>query len=148
MYNTNVLSGKFQAKNPSKYRGDPRNICFRSSWELRVMKYLDSNPAVLEWGSEELVIPYISPVDGKPHRYFPDFWVRARSRDGTVKEMILEVKPSKYTTPPVKKSRITRRYKQDYVNYKVNEAKWLAASEFCDKNKRQFKIITEHELKI
>ena len=65
--------GRFRPKNPQKYKGDANNIIYRSTWEIKVMNYLDDNPNVIWWGSEELPIPYYSPVDKKMHRYFPDF---------------------------------------------------------------------------
>jgi len=77
-------SGKFTPKNPTKYNGDATNIIYRSSWELYVMKYLDENPMVTWWASEELFIPYRNPIDKKMHRYFPDFVVKTKKKDGTV----------------------------------------------------------------
>ena len=72
MFMSKTYKGLFRPKNPSKYRGDPSNIIFRSSWELRFMTYLDAHPDVLEWSSEEFCIPYVSPIDGRIHRYFPE----------------------------------------------------------------------------
>ena len=77
-----AYQGKFKPKNPSKYKGDPTNIVYRSSWELKLMMYLDTHPNVLKWGSEEIVIPYESPVDGRMHRYFPDFFVEQINTEG------------------------------------------------------------------
>ncbi len=85
--------GRFIPNNPKKYNGDPNHIIYRSSWEVRVMKYLDENPNVIWWASEELPIPYRSPVDNRIHRYFPDFIVKVRRKDGLVMTYILEVKP-------------------------------------------------------
>jgi hypothetical protein len=67
--------GYFKPKNPQKYKGDPTNIVYRSSWELKLMTYLDLHKDIVTWGSEELIIPYRSPIDNKIHRYFPDFIV-------------------------------------------------------------------------
>ena len=92
--------GKYTPKNPEKYRGDPKNIVYRSTWECRVMNWLDNNESILQWGSEEFFIPYRSPVDGKIHRYFPDFYVKVKQKDDTIKEMVLEVKPHRQTQPP------------------------------------------------
>ena len=92
-----AYKGLFIPKNPQKYRGDHTNIIYRSSWECKVMSWLDNNDNILSWASEELIVPYISPVDNRKHRYFPDFIVKARTKDGTVKTMMLEVKP-KYQT--------------------------------------------------
>ena len=137
--------GRFRPKNPSKYKGDPSNIIYRSSWELRVMKYLDENSSVLWWASEELFIPYLSPVDNRPHRYFPDFIVRALNKDKKEVTMVIEVKPEKQTKPPAQK-RKTRQYLNEVVTYAVNEAKWKAANFFCKEHGWEFKILTEKDL--
>jgi hypothetical protein len=73
--------GRFKPKNPKKYMGDPTNIIYRSGWEFKLMRYLDVHPDVIEWGSEELIVPYRSPIDGRMHRYFPDFLVKQINRD-------------------------------------------------------------------
>ena len=141
-----TYKGRFQPKNPQKYKGDPTKIIYRSSWELRFMKYLDENANIIQWASEELHIPYKSPLDGKWHRYFPDFYVEARSPDGSVKKMLLEVKPAAQTKPPTTPKRRTKRYISEVMTYGVNEAKWKAAKEFCDEKGWEFRIITEAEL--
>ena len=81
--------GKFSPKNYKKYKGDPTNIIYRSSWELTFMKYCDSNPNVLEWGSEEIVIPYKSPLDNRYHRYFVDFYIKVKEKTGVVKKYLI-----------------------------------------------------------
>lgn len=128
-----------------KYKGDAKNIIYRSNWELRVMKYLDDNPAVIWWASEELPIPYVSPVDNKVHRYFPDFIVRTKRKDGSEQTSILEVKPHKQTLMPEQK-RKTKRYLAEVATYAVNQAKWKAADLFCKEHGWQFQLITEKEL--
>ena len=141
-----AYSGKYYPKNPKKYKGDINNIVWRSTWELKLLKFLDESDSVLEYGSEEIVIPYYSPVDGKPHRYFVDFYVEARAIDGSVKKMLLEVKPAAQTQPPKSPKRRTKRYISEVMTYGVNEAKWKAAKEFCDEKGWEFRIITEAEL--
>lgn len=136
-----AYSGRFSPKNPKKYRGDPTNIIYRSLWERRVMVHLDENATVLEWSSEEIVIPYLSPVDGRWHRYFPDFYVRTQQGS-----MILEVKPAKQSVEPEVKKKLTKRYINEVMTYGVNQAKWKAAEEFCLDRKWKFKVITEKEL--
>jgi hypothetical protein len=137
--------GTFSPKNPSKYNGNSKNIIYRSNWELRVMKYFDDHPNVIWWASEELTIPYVSPVDNKTHRYFPDFIVKMRLKDGKVTTYILEVKPLAQTKMPVQK-RKTKRFIQEAATYAVNQEKWRAADLFCREHGWQFKIITEKEL--
>ena len=58
---------KFNPKNPQKYIGNSANIICRSLWERTFCKYLDENQNILRWSSEELVIPYVSPIDDKIH---------------------------------------------------------------------------------
>jgi hypothetical protein len=140
--------GKFTPKNPKKYKGDPTNIVYRSLWELKVMKYLDTNTSILEWSSEELVIPYICPTDNKRHRYFPDFYVKAIDANGLLKEMLLEVKPKKETREPIRKKRITKQYITEVTTWGKNQAKWKAASEYCADRNWEFKLITEEHLGI
>ncbi|NBV11465.1 MAG: head completion protein [Chitinophagia bacterium] len=137
-------SGWFKPKNPKKYKGDPNNIVYRSSWELRVMKWLDEHPSIVWWASEELPIPYVSPVDNKVHRYFPDFVAKVKQADKET-TMVLEVKPYKQTQKPTQK-RQTKRFLQEVVTYAVNQEKWRAADLFCKEHGWQFKILTEKEL--
>ena len=92
--------GKYRPSFPRKYKGDPSNVIYRSSWEYKFMKWCDITPSVQEWGSEEIVIPYLSPWDGRYHRYFPDFYVKVRSKNGSLKKYIIEVKPKHQCTPP------------------------------------------------
>ena len=108
------------------------------------MKYLDEHPSIIWWASEELPIPYKSPVDQKVHRYFPDFI--AKVRQGTKETtIVMEVKPFKQTQKPVQK-RKTKRFLQEAVTYAVNQEKWRAADLFCKEHGWQFKLITEKEL--
>jgi len=137
--------GTFLPKNPSKYNGNSKNIIYRSNWELRVMKYFDDHPNVIWWASEELTIPYVSPIDNKTHRYFPDFIVKMRLKDGKVTTYILEVKPLAQTKMPVQK-RKTKRFIQEAATYAVNQEKCRAADLFCREHGWQFKVITEKEL--
>lgn len=143
-----AYTGRFSPRNPRKYRGDPTNIIYRSTWECRVMNWLDTSEHIVEWGSEEFSIPYRSPVDGKMHRYFPDFYVKVRQKDDTIRTMVLEIKPHKQTVEPTKKSRVTKQYIQEVVTYGVNQAKWKYAEEFCKDRGWQFKVLTEHDLGI
>lgn len=137
--------GRFKPQNPKKYNGDPDNIIYRSSWEVRVMKYLDENPNVIWWASEELPIPYRSPIDNRIHRYFPDFIVKVKRKDGLVMTYILEVKPDVQTKMPVQK-RKTKKFLQEMATYAINQEKWRAADIFCREHGWQFKILTENDL--
>lgn len=141
-----AYSGLFKPRNPKKYIGDHTNIVYRSSWECKVMFWLDSNPDILSWGSEELIIPYKSPVDGRWHRYFPDFIVKVRTKEGKLKTMILEVKPKRQTMEPEKKKRLTKQYINEVTTWGVNQAKWKAAEEYCAERAWDFKLLTEDHL--
>jgi hypothetical protein len=107
------------------------------------MTWLDKNPDIVEWGSEEIIIPYKSPVDGRFHRYFPDFIVKTKN-----KTMIVEVKPDRETKEPKARSRMTKQYIQEVTTYGVNQSKWKAAEEYCLDRGWEFKIITEKHLGI
>jgi hypothetical protein len=141
-----AYSGLFKPRNPQKYVGDPTNIVYRSSWECRMMTWLDNNDNVISWSSEELIIPYKSPIDGKWHRYFPDFLVKTKTREGKLKTLLLEVKPKKQAQPPAPQKRITEQYINSVKTWGVNEAKWKAAIEYCKDHNWEFKIITEDHL--
>jgi hypothetical protein len=138
--------GFFKPKNPLKYKGNPANIIYRSSWELKLMIYLDSHPDIVMWASEELYIPYRSPIDNKIHRYFPDFLIKKRNSDGVYDTMLIEVKPSKQVKAPEKRSTKSRAYIKEVMTYGINEAKWKAARSFCEDRKWKFVIMTEREL--
>lgn len=138
--------GKFRPSNYTKYKGDPTNIIYRSLWELKFMNWCDRNENILEWGSEEIAIPYISPLDGRVHRYFPDFYISIRNKSGRTQKFIVEVKPHKQTMEPKRPKKNTKRYLTESATYAVNIAKWKAATEFCKDRLWNFKIITEKEL--
>ena len=137
------LQGKYRLRLPSKYKGDSRNVVFRSSWEYKFMQWCDSRSVVEEWGSEEIAIPYISPVDGKRHRYYPDFYVKVRG-----KKYIVEVKPFRQNKEPKTQKRMTKSYINEVFTWGVNQAKWKAATEFCKDYGMEFMLITEKELRI
>lgn len=146
--------GKYKPRNPSKYMGDPTNIIYRSSWELKLCSYLDQHPDVLKWGSEEFFIPYRSPIDGKMHRYFPDFYVEQLNREKKKEKILIEVKPKSQTMPPdtakkmTPKGSISRTFLQEVKNWGVNQAKWKAAKEYCADRGIRFQIMTEEHLGI
>jgi hypothetical protein len=144
--------GKFKPKNPQKYKGDPTNIIYRSGWELKLFNYLDVHPNVIKWGSEELIIPYKSPIDGRWHRYFPDVYVEQINTDGKKQTILIEVKPEAQTVPPSQnnkltpKGKVSRKYLNEVMTYGVNDAKWKAAQEFCADRGWNFLIMTEKHL--
>lgn len=134
--------------NPSKYKGDPTNIVYRSRWEFIVMQQFDSHPDVLQWSSEEIRIPYVCPTDGKKHTYYPDFWMQRKSLEGKIEEFLIEVKPFKETIPPKVQTGKSnnRRYITEVMKWGKNSAKWKAAEALCMQKNWTFMKITEKEL--
>lgn len=143
-----TYKGKYKVANPNKYKGDVNDVVYRSGWELKYMKWCDTNPAVLEWGSEVAIIPYRSPVDNKIHRYFCDFYVMIKAKDGEITKYLIEIKPEKYTRPPSIPERKTKRFVQEVFQYGTNQAKWKAANEYCEERGMKFLVLTEHDLGI
>jgi|TARA_Y100000033_G_scaffold47654_1_gene53488 hypothetical protein len=140
--------GKYQPSYPKKYKGDHKNIVYRSLWERKFMVYCDKNENILEWGSEEVVVPYRSPIDNRYHRYFPDFYIKVKESTGKVTKMIIEIKPYKQCVEPKVQKRKTRGYIYEVMEYAKNQAKWEAAKEWCLDRGYQFKVLTENELGI
>ncbi len=139
--------GKYKVKNPQKYIGDSTNVIYRSLMELNFMKWCERSEKVLKWNSEEVVIPYISLMDKKKHRYFPDFLIQT-NKGWT----LIEVKPLVQTKPPKKIliEKVTLKKKRRYVKavktWLVNEAKWNAAKKVCEVNGWKFELMTEKQL--
>ena len=139
---------KFKPTNPHKYLGDHTNIIMRSSWETKFAIWCDTNPAILKWSSEETVVPYLSPIDNKPHRYFIDFKIQVRKNDGSVKTYLVEIKPEHQTRPPAVPSRKTKQFLQEVMTWGVNDAKWKAATRYAKDRGWEFIILTENHLGI
>ena len=138
-----AYKGKFRPENYKKYKGDYTKITYRSGWELKFMKYLDRQPNVLSWSSEEVIIPYKSPIDNKWHRYYPDFWVKTKQG-----ETLVEIKPKKQTRPPKLNPKNKRRYLNEVKTWGINEAKWKAAVNVCETKGWKWQIMTEDTLTI
>lgn len=146
MIYTKTYKGKFRTKNPAKYAGDIQNIVYRSLWELKFMKWCDENPSVEQWGSETVIVPYISPVDKKIHRYFVDFYIKIKDKNGNLNKYLIEIKPERFTKPPDISKKKTKNFINEVFQYGVNEAKWKAAFEFCQDRNMKFMILTEKDL--
>ena len=140
--------GKFQPSYPKKYKGDPTNIIYRSLWERKFMMYCDLNENIIEWGSEEIALPYRSPLDNRVHRYFPDFYIKVKENNGSLKRYLIEIKPKKQAVEPKVQKRKTKSYIYEVTEYAKNMAKWKAAEEFCKDRMWEFKVLTEDELGI
>jgi hypothetical protein len=142
--------GRFKPKNPEKYKGDPTKIIYRSLWELKVFRFCDMHPDVIWWQSEEVVVPYLSPIDRKMHRYFPDLVLKKHVGDNKYQILMIEIKPQKQTKPPdiarknsTPTGRVSRRYINEVKTYGVNEAKWKAAEQYCKERGWIFQLMTE-----
>lgn len=138
----NYKQGRFIPVNPKKYMGDPTKIIYRSSWEKRFFLKLDESPNVAGWASEEVVIPYYSPVDNKMHRYFVDVLVVSKDKVVT----LIEIKPWAQTQPPKTSGRKKSTVINEVMTYAVNQAKWDAARDYCAKKGWSFKIVTEKDI--
>lgn len=136
--------GLFTPKHPNKYVGDVRRIVYRSSWERRFFTYCDETPGVLRWASEEFHIPYLSPLDQRVHRYFPDVWMEVQTTRGR-QSYLIEIKPKDQTElRPVKRK--TRKFLREAAIVAVNHAKWDAAKAYCQTQGWEFRVLTEEHL--
>lgn len=140
---------KWTPKHPDKYDGNPNNVIVRSSWEVKFLNWCDMNSSIKSYSSEELIIPYLSPIDNKVHRYFPD--VKFETIHNKI--FLIEIKPFNQTIPPSAKYKNGRKRQshllvEETKTFMVNQAKWNAAKAYCDQRNWTFKIITEHELGI
>lgn len=110
------------------------------------MIFLDNHDSIISWSSEEIAIPYFWELDGKMHRYYPDFVVTMKTRQGIVK-MMIEIKPYSQTIAPKKTGRKKEKtFLKEVETYTKNVAKWKAAEQYCKERDWMFRIITEKEL--
>ena len=137
------MQSRLKNKKIKKYGGVPTNIKYRSLWERQAFKYLDANPSVIGWNSEEVVVRYRCKTDGKMHRYFTDLFIRMK--DG--KCFLVEIKPKKQTVAPKQGARKTKKYIKEVMTYAKNISKWEAATEFAHRNGMTFQIWNEDTLK-
>lgn len=143
-----VYKGRYRIITPAKYKGNIQDVIYRSSWELKFMKWCDTSASVLEWGSETVIIPYKSPVDSRTHRYFVDFYIKVQDKKGSITKYLVEIKPEKFTKPPEKPKKQTKKFIDEVFMYGTNQAKWKAADEFCIDRGMKFIVLTEHDLGI
>lgn len=140
--------GIFKPSFSQKYIGDSKNIIYRSLWELKFMNYCDKNENVLKWSSEEIWIPYVSPIDNRVHKYFPDFFIKYKDVNENIKESLVEIKPKRQVNGPKLGNKINQKQLVEMKEFAKNQAKWEAAKEFCADRKWQFQILTEVDLGI
>jgi|APGre2960657423_1045063.scaffolds.fasta_scaffold04302_6 hypothetical protein len=134
------IQGKYVLKNPGKYSGD-KVPTYRSSWEWAFFQFCDNNPAVINWASESIFIPYLNPITGRKTIYIPDALVVYVDKKGQKHAELVEIKPSKETTMEA-----AGKSARDRAMVVVNHAKWQAASKFCKQHGLTFRIITEKQL--
>ena len=132
---------KYKPIYPQKYTGDHTNIIMRSSWETKFAIWCDKNPSILKWSSEETVVPYVSPVDNKAHRYFIDFKIQVKSNTGSVKTYLIEIKPASQAIL----ERVGKN-KYNQAQFVKNQAKWAAAQIWCKQQGIKFRIVSENDL--
>lgn len=90
------------------------------------MQRLDTDPDVLTWSYEKLIIDYVSNQrTGKVRKYYPDFLVEMK--DGT--KVVVEIK---------------QRRKLDNL---IVKKKIHAATEWCSAHGATYKVLTEIELR-
>ena len=135
-----MAKGLYTPKHPEKYLGDPRKIRFLSSWELRFMQFCDTNPNVIQWGSEEFKVQYWHPIKQKVCNYIPDFIIKYKDNRGNLITEVIEIKPKKQSVP----GKRTSTY--DKVQLVINHAKWAAAVALCDSHGIKFRVVTEADM--
>ena len=138
--------GIFKPSCPQKYIGDYTNIIYRSLWELKFMNYCDKNENIIKWSSEEIWIPYVSPLDKRIHKYFPDFYIKYIDKEKSISESLIEVKPKRQVAGPKLGKKVSQKQVYEIKEFAKNQAKWAAAEEFCADRKWKFQILTEDNL--
>ena len=132
--------GKYKVKVPDKYLGDPSKVTYRSSWEYEVFKFFEQSNKIVSWASEEIIIPDLD-HKGQKHRYFPDVYFEHANG----KKYLVEIKPLAQTRPP-KEGKSKRRFIKEQIRYKINQNKWIAAKDFCDRHGLVWMVWTEKDL--
>lgn len=146
MYGKNCHKGRYSVTNTQKYIGNPTEVFYRSLWELKFMKWCDFNSSIIEWSSETIIIPYLSPIDNKMHRYFVDFYMHMINKDNIKEKYLIEIKPFRFTQPPKEPKKKSKAFIQEVMTYGVNQSKWKNAEAYCKTKGWKFMIITEKEL--
>ena len=145
------LQGKYNPTHPEKYKGT-FPIVYRSSLELKFMKFADFNPGIVQWGSESVIVNYLDQTrknrNNQPtvHRYYVDFNIQAKQKDGCIQKFLVEIKPFGQTQPPQKGRKKEKTFLTEAVTYIRNKCKWEAASAAAEKTGSKFIIITEKDL--
>jgi hypothetical protein len=144
--NNNWRQSYYEVKNPQKYKGDVKNVFYRSSWEFEAFKFCDNNPNVLEWSSEEIIIPYAMPTESggvRPAKYYPDLYMKYKNTSGNICQELIEIKPKRETRPSQARNPKTKM--MENATYQKNMLKWEAARKWCQHNGMIFRVITEND---
>lgn len=138
-----TYKGIYKLKRPEKYVGNSDNVVYRSAWERAAFLWCEKNSNIVEWSSEEIIVPYYDPTKKRQRRYFIDLYFKMK--DGT--SFIIEIKPSSQLKPPKKGKRQSKKYIEEAMTYVTNQSKWKAATEFAELRGHKFLVWTEKELK-
>lgn len=130
----------YQVRNPEKYVGSKKPM-YRSSWELTFMLFCDNNPSIQQWASEPLKIPYRDPLTGKHTVYVPDFLISYIDKNQKNHVELVEIKPAKQTL----REKVGKN-PYDQAQFVKNQAKWAAASAWCQNQGIKFRIINEQDI--
>jgi ribosomal protein S30 len=95
--------------------------------------------------TEELAVPYVSPLDNRTHRYFPDFIVVVLDKNKNTKTIMVEVKPKSQTKEPPRNKNKSK-YMTEVARWGVNKKKWESAAKYCEDKGWEFKILTEADI--
>ncbi len=144
--NRRYRQGIFNPIHKEKYKGNVHQIFYRSGLELKAFKFMDANPNILEWSSEETIIPYQNPLTGRTSRYFVDIYAKMKDKQGNIKKYLIEIKPFSQTLPPSQKNKRTKTLVYQQAEYIKNQAKWNAATQWCKKHEQTFVLLTEKQL--
>jgi hypothetical protein len=130
-------------------------LYYRSSLEKKMMHYLDFNDKIINWGAENIKIPYqktemhneSQQLRITEHIYYPDFYYEILSEDGTLHKVVAEVKPESETIEPrLPINPTTKQLKNFEYALKMwnkNLSKWEYIIDWCNRKGMRFIIITD-----
>jgi hypothetical protein len=134
--------GTYTPKNRHKYIGNSERVIYRSLWERNVMRWIDENDDIVQFSSEEIVVPYFDESTNVHRKYFVDLWFK--TKDG--KTYLIEIKPHRECVPP--KTKVSsKKYLSEAMEYIKNQSKWKAAKMFAEKHGWEFQVWTEKTIK-
>lgn len=136
--------GIFTPKSGDKFIGN--KAVYRSGLELKFFRFCDDNKNILKWSSENVVVPYVSPVDGRVHRYFVDNYIMVKEGNN-IKNYLVEIKPFRQTKPPATKYKKKQHLLYEQKQWAINTSKWESAKKYAKQKGWEFIIITEKDLK-